>query len=146
MFTPAISAGFKTIDILPDTNSEMLGAAVTLRNGNLLLLSEAYGSNGEVFMRQFTPYGRSLSTAVQVNTTTFGSQKNVEVTPLENGNFVVGWTDTSATNPDFSGTTVRFQMFNATGNKVGGEVATPTTTSAGRGLGRYRRAVPWAFR
>ena len=64
MFTPAISAGFKTINILPETNSEMLGAAITLQNGNLLLLSEAYGSNGEVFMRQFTPDGRGLSTAV----------------------------------------------------------------------------------
>ncbi len=152
MFTPAISAGFKTINILPDTNSEMLGAAITLQNGNLLLVSEAYGSNGEVFMRQFTPDGRSLTPAAQVNTTTFGSQEDVEVTLLENGNFVVAWTDTSATNPDFSGTTVRFQMFNAAGNKVGGEVATPTTTTGDQALtsvvalddGRF--AVVWSHR
>ncbi|WP_322321214.1 calcium-binding protein [Cypionkella sp.] len=152
MFTPAISAGFKTINILPDTNSEMLGAAITLQNGNLLLVSEAYGSNGEVFMRQFTPDGRSLTTAAQVNTTTFGSQKDVEVTQLENGNFVVAWTDTSETAPDFTGTTVRFQVFNAAGNKVGGEVATPMTTTGDQELtsvvalddGRF--AVVWTHR
>ena len=152
MFTPAISAGFKTINILPDTNSEMLGAAITLQNGNLLLVSEAYGSNGEVFMRQFTPDGRSLTTAAQVNTTTFGSQEDVEVTQLENGNFVVGWTDTSATNPDFNGTTVRFQIFDAAGNKVGAETTTPVVTTGDQTLtsmvalddGRF--AVVWTHR
>ncbi|OYU38881.1 MAG: hypothetical protein CFE33_13715 [Pseudorhodobacter sp. PARRP1] len=152
MFTPTISAGFKIINILPDTNTEKLGAAITLQNGNLLLLSESYGSNGEVFMRQFTPDGRSLTLPVQVNTTTFGSQKDVEVTRLANGNFVVGWTDTSATAPDFSGTTVRFQMFDAAGNKVGGETTTPTVTSGDQVLSSVealddgRFAVVWTHR
>ena len=134
MFTPSISAGFKTVNILPDTSSEELGASITLQNGNLLLVSESYGSNGEVFIRQFSPTGQSLSTATQVNTTTFGSQKDVEVTQLEGGRLVVGWTDTSATNPDFSGTTVRFQMFDAAGNKVGAETATPTVTTGDQAL------------
>lgn len=150
MFTPAISAGFKTINILPDTNSEKLGAAITLQNGNLLLLSEAYGSNGEVFMRQVSADGRVLTNAAQVNTTTFGSQKEVEVTQLENGNFVVGWTDTSATAPDFSGTTVRFQMFDAAGHKVGVETCAPTITTGDQALSSMvalddgRFAVVWA--
>ncbi len=152
MFTPSISAGFKTINILPDTNSEQLGAAITLQNGNLLLVSEALGSNGDVFMRQFTADGRGLTTAAQVNTTTFGAQNGVEVTQLENGNFVVGWTDSSATAPDFSGTTVRFQMFDAAGNKVGVETCTPTVTNGDQTLtsvvalddGRF--AVVWNYR
>lgn len=150
MFTPSISTGFKTINILPDTSSEELGAAITLQNGNLLLVSESYGSNGEVFMRQFSATGQSLSTATQVNTTTFGSQKDVEVTQLAGGRFVVGWTDTSATNPDFSGTTVRFQMFDAAGNKVGAETCAPTVTSGDQALSAMvalddgRFAVVWA--
>lgn len=152
MFTPALTAGFKTINILPDTTSEQLGAAITLQNGNLLLVSETLGSSGELFMRQFSPDGRALSTIAQVNTTTFGAQKGVEVTQLDNGNFVVGWTDASATTPDFSGTTVRFQMFDAAGNKVGAETTTPTVTTGDQTLtsvvalddGRF--AVVWNYR
>ncbi|MFC3181955.1 calcium-binding protein [Cypionkella sinensis] len=150
MFTPTITAGFKTMDILPGNSSEWMGASITLQNGNLLLVSESWGGSGEVFIRQFTADGRSLTSAAQVNTTTFGAQKEVEVTQLANGNFVVGWTDSSATAPDFSGTTVRFQMFDAAGNKVGGEIAAPSVPNGDQSLSTIveledgRFAVVWA--
>ncbi len=48
---------------------------------------------------------------------------------LKNGNIVVVWTDESETAPDFTGTTVRMQIFSASGGKIGGEITVPTVTS-----------------
>ena len=50
-----------------------------------------------------------------VNTTTTGSQNGSTVTPLSNGGFVVAWQDSS------DGTSIRAQIYDATGSASGDE-------------------------
>jgi hypothetical protein len=54
-----------------------------------------------------------------VNTTTVGDQKNAAVTGLPNGGYIVTWDGTI--NPATGETSGHFQVFDASGNKVGTE-------------------------
>lgn len=75
----------------------------------------------------FNASGAKVGGEFLVNTTTQLSQTNSAVTGLANGGFVVTWMDASATQPDNKGTGVRAQMYNASGQKVGGEFLVNTT-------------------
>ena len=74
--------------------------------------------------------GQSLpmSGEFQVNTTTAGEQRDPKIAPLGVG-FVVVWTDYSG---DGSGVRVAGQLFDATGQKVGGEIQVNTYTTGGQ--------------
>ena len=74
--------------------------------------------------------GQSLpmSGEFQVNTTTAGEQRDPRIAPLGVG-FVVVWTDYSG---DGSGVRVAGQLFDATGQKVGGEIQVNTYTTGGQ--------------
>ncbi len=69
---------------------------------------------------------------IPVNATTTGNQylpdSNHSVAGLTNGGFVVVWTDESASGADASGSAIRAQRFNATGDKVGSEFLVNTST------------------
>ena len=65
-----------------------------------------------------------------VNTTTAGGQFQTSVTTLANGNFVIAWTDTSYSGGDANGDSVKAQLFDASGNKIGDEFLVNTETSA----------------
>ena len=70
-----------------------------------------------------------LMTAV-VNSTTAGEQIRPSVTVLSNGSFVVTWTDGSQSGGDTSSWSVRAQVFDVSGAKVGTELLVNTTTDA----------------
>ena len=72
---------------------------------------------------------RLWRTPFMVNTTTVGGQFNGEVTALDDGGFVVAWTDAST---DLTNTTVRWQRFDALGVKVGSELLSPGIGSQGK--------------
>jgi Ca2+-binding RTX toxin-like protein len=130
MSVPGISQNFTIIDIDPSINTEGVTAAVALSNGHLALISSQYGSNTDVFLREFTLDGQAVTQQQLVNTTTFGQQNQAEAVQLANGNILVAWTDSSETAPDFNGKAVRFQLFDSAGQKIGAEtVANFTTTN-----------------
>ena len=56
-----------------------------------------------------------------VNTMTASDQSNPTITGLTNGGFVVTWQDASGTLGDNAGTSIKAQLLNATGDKVGNE-------------------------
>ncbi|HEY7113775.1 MAG TPA: S-layer homology domain-containing protein [Thermoanaerobaculia bacterium] len=69
-----------------------------------------------------------LGDEFQVNTTTSGTQRDPKIARLGTG-FVVAWTDY---NGDGSGVRVAAQIFNARGQKVGGEIQVNTYTTGGQ--------------
>ncbi len=58
-----------------------------------------------------------------------GAQNHSKVTALANGGFVVTWEDVSGLGGDASGVSVRAQVFDANGVKVGGEILVNTATA-----------------
>jgi Ca2+-binding RTX toxin-like protein len=68
-----------------------------------------------------------------VNTQTASSQTSANLSVLQDGGYVVVWTDSSQIGADTSGSGVKAQRFDANGDKVGGEFLVNTTTVAGQG-------------
>ena len=65
---------------------------------------------------------------VLVNTVTAGAQGESSIASLQNGGFIVVWTDESAQGNDTSLAGIKAQRFDADGNKVGSEFSVNTTT------------------
>ncbi len=68
---------------------------------------------------QGIPYNQEF----QVNTSTYGSQKNPKIAVLSNGNFVICWEQNGSEYGVYA------QMFNSSGNKVGDEFQVYTNTN-----------------
>ena len=79
-------------------------------------------SGSAVKARIYNPVTELFDATFTVNTTTSNDQDDAQVVALNDGQFVVVWTDASHTAPDESFTAVRLQVFNAAGSKVGGEI------------------------
>ena len=84
---------------------------------------------GQIFNANGTKSGAEFL----VNTTSIGPQNDAAVTTLENGRFVVSWTDQSLTGGDPSGAGVRAQIFNADGTKSGAEFLVNNETQFDQG-------------
>ena len=67
-----------------------------------------------------------------VNTETAGGQSNPTITELANGVFVVSWWDYGSNLGDNSLDSIRAQVFNAAGTKIGGELVVNTETAGGQ--------------
>src|SRR6185437_7961508 len=72
--------------------------------------------------------GSKMGSEFIVNTSTTGDQENSSVTALANGGFVVSWQDGSKTGGDASGLSIKAQVYDAGGQKVGGEFLVNTVT------------------
>ena len=77
----------------------------------------------------FTANGAKSGAEFVVNTTTAGNQGGPAITALEDGRFVVSWTDQSPSGGDTSGYAVRGQVFTADGAEFGAEFLVNTTTA-----------------
>jgi Ca2+-binding RTX toxin-like protein len=87
-------------------------------NNNLAVKAQVYDADGA-----------RVGGEILVNSTVQGAQSSPTVTPLSNGGFVIGWRDdSSATNE----ADVRAQVFNSTGNRVGGEILVNTHLLSGQ--------------
>jgi hypothetical protein len=90
-------------------------ASVTDTSGSAIR-AQIYSANGTRIGAEFL-----------VNTTVSGNQHQPSITALQNGGFVVGWTDSSAGAPDTSGSAFRAQIYGPTGTCSGGEFVMNTT-------------------
>ena len=101
-----------------------------LSNGGFVTTwSDRSGLDGDPFPRSikaqlFDATGAKVASEFLVNTTTAGSQNVPIISALNDGGFVIAWSDQSDNS-------VKAQVFDATGTKVGSEFPVTTTTVGG---------------
>ena len=109
-------------------------AAALSGGGFAIAWTDSSGADQDVRVRVFDATGAEVVAEFVANTTTTAFQGGPSIVGLDNGNFVVTWTDLSGTAPDASGTAVRGQIYDASGVPVGaGEFLVNTNTNAGQG-------------
>ena len=75
-------------------------------------------------MNGFIPLGAEFL----VNTATFGLQQQPTITSLSSGGLVVSWRDASGEGGDASVSSIKAQIFSASGTRVGAEFLVNTAT------------------
>ncbi len=85
-------------------------------------------SYSSIKAQRFDASGAKIGSEFRVNTETLSSQYMPNITTLSNGNFVVSWLDYSKTLGDTSSPSVKAQIFDASGGKIGGEFLVNTQT------------------
>jgi Dockerin type I domain len=98
-------------------------AVAVADNGNYIVTWEADGVDGSgyaVLARRYSNAGVALSSDIQVNTYTTGSQQNPAVAADSAGNFVIVWG--SASVQDGSREGVYMRRYNSSGNPLSGEI------------------------
>jgi serralysin len=80
------------------------------------------GSGTSIRARIYDPITQSFGNSFRVNSITSNDQFDAQVAALDNGQFVVVWSDLSSSPDDTSFGSVRMQVFDATGAKVGTEI------------------------
>ncbi|MFN0191471.1 MAG: cadherin domain-containing protein, partial [Aestuariivirga sp.] len=92
------------------------------------LVSDGDNSGTSINMRLFDSTAAALTGQIRVNTSTTGDQSDAVSTRLNNGNFVVVWTDEGGNGGD-AGRGIKGQMFTAAGVAIGGEFIVNGTTA-----------------
>lgn len=77
----------------------------------------------------FDAFGAAVGIEILVNQSTANAQRAPSVATLATGGFVISWTDSSMTGGDASATSVKAQIFDASGGKVGGEFLVNSITA-----------------
>src|SRR5687768_16717009 len=85
-------------------------------------------ANLDLQFQLFDAAGNKSGSERIVNTETAGTQQAATIAPLASGGFVVTWMDDSGTGGDASITGIKAQLFEADGDKVGGEFLVNTAT------------------
>lgn len=93
------------------------GFIITWRDLSLQGDSSAAGIKAQVY----DAAGVRVGGEVLVNSTTFNSQDQPAITATADGGFAVSWRDNSNLSADASGFGIKTQIFDAQGNKLGGE-------------------------
>ncbi|WP_165065804.1 Calx-beta domain-containing protein [Paludisphaera rhizosphaerae] len=96
-------------------------------DGVTTIVWEDYGLDGDgygIYARRLDAAGKPLGDQFRVNTTTVGNQMFPRIGSDAQGDVLISWKDTQA-NP--SGLVQFYQRYDATGAKVGGNVALPGT-------------------
>ena len=75
------------------------------------------GSGNGIYMQRYDADGNRVGEETQVNTTTQGNQEQVAITGLKDGGYVVSWQSDSENGKD-----IYLQKFDASGERVGGEI------------------------
>lgn len=117
------------------TNGAQITPTVSATAGGGFVVSWADSSrigldtNGYgIKVQRYDAVGAKLGPELLVNTTTFNNQLDPTITTLASGKFVVAWTDSSFSPDDPDSTTIRAQVFNADGTRLGTEVLVNTST------------------
>jgi uncharacterized protein YndB with AHSA1/START domain len=117
-------------------NSQGGPTITSLSNGGFVIswsdsgAAQDLSSDLNVKAQVFDAAGGKVGTEFLVNTQTLSTQGPPTITGLSNGGFVISWQDESGTLGDASGFSVKAQVFNATGGKVGTEFLVNTQTVA----------------
>jgi hypothetical protein len=117
--------------------------------GNFVVLWQSAQQDGDgsgLYGQRYDAAGNTRGGEFLVNSVTTGSQYRVAVAAAPNGNFLAVWTDSLGLGPDIE---VAGQVFDSSGNRVGGEFVVNTSTGGGQygpavaadGLGRF--IVAW---
>ncbi len=102
-------------------------SVATLSNGSFVVVWEDVSATGgdtsglAVRGRLYDAAGTPQGDHFVMTTTTTGNQNEPSVAALDNGGFVVTWTDASGSDGDASGTQIRAQVFDAAGAPDGTE-------------------------
>ncbi len=93
-------------------------ATLTIEDGTVV---SGDGSGSSVKAQMFSGNGARIGSDILVNTTTDEGQWGSAVQALPGGGFIVAWNDESRQGIDGDSTSVKGQMFDAEGRKVGAE-------------------------
>jgi Ca2+-binding RTX toxin-like protein len=139
------------------TNSSQSSPAVTALAGGgfVVVWEDRSGVGGDPYetgikAQLYDADGNRVGGEFRINNTVIGIQSRPEVSALTNGGFVVTWTDSGSNVGDPDSYSVRAQVYNAAGAKVGGEFpvnavhAGAQTDSVVAGLSGGGYAVAWA--
>jgi Ca2+-binding RTX toxin-like protein len=97
------------------------------------MFSGGDGSGSSVKAQLYDSLGNKVGGEFLLNTSTNSSQDKPDVVALPSGGFVVSWTDSSGTGGDSSSNSAKAQIFDAAGNKVGGEILVNSETTGFQG-------------
>lgn len=106
----------KAIAVADSRDSEAWPHAAMDANGNFVVAWRGYDDDQGVFARRFSADGTALGDGFNVNTTTAGWQIPNDVAMSADGRFVITWRS-----DDQDGIGVFAQLYNAAGDRVGGE-------------------------
>ncbi|HEX8624721.1 MAG TPA: cadherin domain-containing protein [Allosphingosinicella sp.] len=101
------------------TGNQTASNIVALSNGNFLVSWDDAGST-DVFARLYAADGTALGANFRVNTNVNGTQSSNDTIALAGGGFVAIWR-TSDFSQDGSSDSVKGQVFDSSGSRVGGE-------------------------
>ena len=109
------------------------GATVTgLQNGGFAVAyEEIYSSAADpdgIYLDIFGKDGTRTQSEILANTTASGTQNFPAIATLKNGNIVVAWVD-QGSSPGVGLVTIRAQIFDPAGNKLGSEIAVATAAN-----------------
>ena len=102
------------------------GFAITFQDFSLL--NTANPDSADIRVQVFDANGTKVGAEFVAPTTTIGVQSAPVIAGLNNGRYVVVWTDSSHTGGDTSSDAIRSQVFNADGTRFGIERLVNTTT------------------
>ncbi len=133
-------------------NNQQSSEITALASGGFVVVWEdSSGQGGDASLggikaQIFNSAGSKVGSEFLVNTFTQNGQSHPVITALTNGGFVVTWDDQSLQGGDASPNSIKAQIFNATGGKIGGEflVSTGGTDSDITALSNGGFVVTWA--
>jgi hypothetical protein len=83
-------------------------------------------SNTEIYARRYNPSGTAIGSEFIVNTSTTSRQLSPDLAPLPDGGFVISWSNATHNGwSNFPALNASYQLFDASGNKVGSQTAYP---------------------
>ncbi|GAB5389741.1 MAG: hypothetical protein Alpg2KO_27090 [Alphaproteobacteria bacterium] len=94
---------------------------IALDGGGFAVVWQQYGGNEDIMMRLFNQGGNGISGDILVNQSSADKQKDPRIAALEEGRFVVTWTDEGMHAGDTDEHAVRGQVFNSDGTLYGDE-------------------------
>jgi Ca2+-binding RTX toxin-like protein len=108
-------------------------AAALVSGGFVVTWTDSSGDGGDtsgtsVKGQRFDARGNKLGAEFLVNSTTSDAQYSGDVASLPSGGFIVAWSDLSAVGADASGSSVKAQIYDAAGNRIGGEILVNSST------------------
>ncbi|WP_198368526.1 lipase family protein [Roseomonas rosulenta] len=110
-------------------DSQMSPSVTALQNGGFVVTWEDTSGFWDIKAQVFSASGAKLGGEFVVNTETGSQQRDPAVTALSGGGFVVTWYDYSGTLGDAEFQSVKAQVFDASGAKVGSEFLVNTQTA-----------------
>jgi VCBS repeat-containing protein len=133
-FGQEITIGNVSRDYISGIDGQLLLDTTALSNGNYIVSwtdSRALGGDSDgalIKAKIFNSSGGVVKEEFLVNTTTSSNQYDSTISDLGDGKFIVSWADTSQLGADTSLSSIRAQIFEYDGDKIGEEFVVNSTT------------------